>query len=111
MAHPIQPIRPEDIHPLTDFQRATKEHVRRLQETGRPELLTVNGRASVVVQDARAYQRLLDLAVQMESVLAVREGLDSKERGEGIPLEQFEREFRAKHDLPSRPGATGTEGR
>lgn len=52
-------IRPEDIGPLTDFNRNTKAHLKRLRRTGRPELLTVNGKAEVVVQSASAYQRLL----------------------------------------------------
>jgi prevent-host-death family protein len=53
-------IRPEDIGSLTDFQRNTKGHLKRLQRTGRPELLTVNGKAELVVQSADAYQRLID---------------------------------------------------
>ena len=53
-------IRPQDIGSLTDFSRNTKEHLKRLERTGRPELLTVNGRAEVVVQSASAYQRLLE---------------------------------------------------
>jgi len=52
-------IRPEDIGSLTDFNRNTKAHLKRLRQTGRPELLTVNGKAEVVVQTASAYQRLL----------------------------------------------------
>jgi hypothetical protein len=53
-------IRPEDIGPLTDFSRNTKAHLKRLKRTGRPELLTVNGKAEVVVQNASAYQRLIE---------------------------------------------------
>ena len=49
-------ILPTDIHTLDSFRRKSKEHVDRLRATGRPEVLTVNGRASVVVQDAAAYQ-------------------------------------------------------
>lgn len=104
-------IRPEDVRSLTDFQRRTKEHVERLQATGRPELLTVNGKAALVVQDADAYQRLLDLADRMETLIAVRKSLASMERGEGIPLEEFDREMREKHGLPRSGRATGTEGR
>ncbi|HYL69402.1 MAG TPA: type II toxin-antitoxin system Phd/YefM family antitoxin [Candidatus Limnocylindria bacterium] len=52
-------VRPEDIGSLTDFNRNTKAHLKRLRRTGRPELLTVNGRAEVVVQSASAYQRLI----------------------------------------------------
>jgi PHD/YefM family antitoxin component YafN of YafNO toxin-antitoxin module len=53
-------IRPEDIGSFTDFSRNAKAHIRRLKRTGRPELLTVNGKAEVVVQNASAYQRLIE---------------------------------------------------
>jgi prevent-host-death family protein len=53
-------VRPQDIGSLTDFARNTKAHLKRLRRTGRPELLTVNGKAEVVVQSASAYQRLLN---------------------------------------------------
>ena len=52
-------VRPEDIGSLTDFTRNTKAHLKRLRRTGRPELLTVNGKAEVVVQSASAYERLV----------------------------------------------------
>jgi prevent-host-death family protein len=52
-------VRPEDIGSLTDFARNTKAHLKRLRRTGRPELLTVNGKAEVVVQSASAYERLV----------------------------------------------------
>ena len=53
-------IRLDDIFSLSDFQRRTKEHVRRLRATGRPTVLTVNGRPELVVHDAASYQELLD---------------------------------------------------
>jgi prevent-host-death family protein len=53
-------IRIEDIGSLTDFARNTKAHLNRLRRTGRPQLLTVNGKAEVVVQNAAAYQRLME---------------------------------------------------
>jgi PHD/YefM family antitoxin component YafN of YafNO toxin-antitoxin module len=59
-------IRPEDIGSLTDFNRNTKAHLKRLKRTGRPELLTVNGKAEVVVQNASAYQRLLQLLEKLQ---------------------------------------------
>jgi len=59
-------IRPEDIGSLTDFNRNTKAHLKRLRRTGRPELLTVNGKAEVVVQSASAYQRLLNLVQELK---------------------------------------------
>jgi prevent-host-death family protein len=89
-----------DIHPLTDFKRRTPEFLRRIKESGRPLVLTVNGKAEVVVQDARSYQRLLDLAERLETIEAVREGLASIDRGEGRPMDEvfddLENALRAK---------------
>jgi len=53
-------IRTEDIGSLTDFQRNAQAHLKRLKRTGRPELLTVNGRAEVIIQSASAYQKLIE---------------------------------------------------
>jgi len=53
-------IRPQDIGSLTEFQRNTHAHLKRLKRTGRPDLLTVNGKAELVVQSASAYQKLIE---------------------------------------------------
>ena len=53
-------IRFEDITSLTDFAKNTKAHLKKLKRAGRPELLTVNGKAEAVVQNASAYQLLLE---------------------------------------------------
>jgi len=57
----------QDITSLSNFQRKTRDLVQRLRDTGRPLVLTVNGRAELVVQEAAAYQRLLTLAVGSEA--------------------------------------------
>lgn len=111
MPQQVHPIRPEDIHPLTDFLRNHRESVERLRSSGRPEVLTVHGKAAIVVQDAEAYQRLLELAEQMDTIIGVREGLDSIDRGEGMSVDEFKRRFRERYPLPGEPGATGTDGR
>jgi prevent-host-death family protein len=56
----------QDIHSLTDFKRRTSDLVAQLHETKRPIVLTVNGRPEVVVQEAEAYQQLLDRLEQLE---------------------------------------------
>ena len=48
-----------DIRSLSDFKRNTSELLDRLKKTGNPLVLTINGKAEVVVQDAEAYQELL----------------------------------------------------
>jgi prevent-host-death family protein len=53
-------IRFQDIQSLTDFTRHAKAHLKRLKRTGQPVILTINGKAEVVVQSAAAYQRLFE---------------------------------------------------
>lgn len=77
-----------DIRPLTDFKRNTPEFLRQLKENGQPLVLTVNGKAEIVVQDAKSYQRLLDLAERLETIEAVKEGRASVDRGEGRPMDE-----------------------
>lgn len=85
-----------DIHALTGFVRDPKSHLERLTETGRPEVLTVNGEARVVVQDVSSYQKLLDDAEDAKTYRALRDSIAAVERGEpGIPAEQVFEEMRA----------------
>ncbi len=91
-----------DIHPLTDFKRNTNQFLAQLKDTGHPVVLTINGKAEIVVQDAKSYQRLLDLAERLETIQAVKEGLASMERGEGRPMDEvfdeLEKDLRARAD-------------
>jgi prevent-host-death family protein len=77
-----------DIHPLTDFKRKTPEFIKQLRATGEPVVLTINGKAELVVQDARSYQKLREMAERLETIEAVKEGLASVERGEGRPMDE-----------------------
>lgn len=71
----------KDIHSLTDFKRRTSALVEQLQQTKRPIVLTVNGRPAVIVQDAEAYQALLDHLQELES--GRRESRKGKAAGGG----------------------------
>jgi PHD/YefM family antitoxin component YafN of YafNO toxin-antitoxin module len=59
-----------DVRPLSDFKRSQSELLQHLKTTRRPLLLTLNGRAEVVIQDAAAYQRLLELAAGQNAAAA-----------------------------------------
>jgi len=82
----------KDIHSVTDFQRHAKTHVTRLRKTKAPMVLTVNGSASVVVQDAGAYQKLLNRVEELEYergfVAAVNEGLKDIDEGRVYPARE-----------------------
>ncbi|MCY4361099.1 MAG: type II toxin-antitoxin system Phd/YefM family antitoxin [Gammaproteobacteria bacterium] len=84
-----------DIHTVTDFSRKPAEHIKRLTENKRPELLTVNGKAAVVVQDAETYEKMAALAEYAESVQSIRQAIAEQ----GRPLDEFTAEFEAKHSI------------
>jgi hypothetical protein len=88
-----------EIHPLTDFLRNHKTHVARLKETQVPEVLTVNGKAELIVQDATSYQLMVDRLHHMETIAAIQEGMASAERGELKPAAQVLAEMQAKYGL------------
>jgi PHD/YefM family antitoxin component YafN of YafNO toxin-antitoxin module len=88
-----------EVHSLTDFLRNHKAHLARLKQTHAPEVLMVNGRAEVVVQDAASYQAMLDRLHHMETIAAIQEGMASAERGELKPAAQVLDEMRAKYGL------------
>lgn len=89
----------KDIFSLSDFQRKTREHIRRLKRSGRPEVLTVNGKAELVVQDAESYQALLDALDRAETVAGIRRGLESMAQGEGRQASKGLSEIRRKHKI------------
>jgi prevent-host-death family protein len=59
----------QDIYPLSDFKRKSNTLIQQMKKTRRPVVLTLNGRAEVVVQDASAYQMLLSRLEECESAL------------------------------------------
>lgn len=76
------------IDSLTNFKRQTADFLDRLRETGQPLVLTVNGKAQVVVQDAAAYQKLVEAAAKAdreETLAAIREGLADVKAGRTSP--------------------------
>jgi len=87
-----------DVHPLTDFLRNSKTHLRRLRKARRPELLTVNGKAAVVVQDASSYQELLERLERVETLEGIQRGLDAMKRSETRPLEAVLDDLKKKHE-------------
>jgi prevent-host-death family protein len=90
---------PTDIQPLTTFRRRSSQFLKQIKKTKRPVILTVNGKAAAVIQDAEAYQRLLDLAAQADAREGIRQGLEDARKGRSRPIEEFLQEFEAKHGL------------
>lgn len=90
------------IDSLTNFKRQTSQYLEQLHESGEPVVLTVNGKAQVVVQDAVAYQRLVEraaLAEREETIAAIREGLADVEAGRTKPARAALRTLAKKYGL------------
>src|SRR6478735_240633 len=82
-----------DIHSLSTFKRDTAKLVRQMKKTKEPVVLTVNGKAELVVQDAESYQKLLDAKERIEAIEGIKRGLESMKRNAGKPAEKFLQEF------------------
>jgi prevent-host-death family protein len=92
-----------DIDSLTNFKRQTAAYLQQLRKTGSPVVLTINGKAEVVVQDAAAYRRLVQRAAQAEreeTVAAIRDALKDVEAGRTKPARAAIRRLAKKHGIP-----------
>jgi len=85
-----------EVDSVTEFQCSLMDYRGRLKEKI-PMVLTANGRAEVIVQEAASYQALLDRLERGETVAAICQGMEQIERGEGIPLRKAERRLRKRH--------------
>ena len=79
----------KDISPLTEFKRDSARLIAQMKETGRPQILTVNGKPSVVVMDATAWQEMQDQLDYAQAVTGIRKGLTPAHAGEGTEAGLF----------------------
>lgn len=86
-----------DIRSLSDFKRNTSELLKRLKKTGNPLVLTINGKAEVIVQDAEAYQELLE---RVETVESIQRGIADVKAGRSKPAREVFNRLRRKHGIP-----------
>ena len=74
-------IKTTHIHSLTDFTRNAKSYIQQIKETQSPIVLTVNGSAEVIVQDAASYQLMVDELERLRLPVTAHRG---KEGGQGF---------------------------
>ena len=89
-----------DIQSLTTFRRRSGDFMKQLKKTKRPVVLTVKGKAAAIVQDAEAYQRLLDIAARADAEEGIRQGLDDVAHGRTRPSREVFDRIRLKHGIP-----------
>ena len=77
----------DEINSLSNFKRNTSEFVEQLKKSGRPVILTINGKAELVVQDAESYQRLLEVSERLETIEALKPAIAEMKAGKGEPAD------------------------
>jgi prevent-host-death family protein len=88
-----------DIHSLTDFKKNTSEFVAQLKRTGDPVVLTINGKAELVVQEAAAYQKLRQIAEEARVLEGIRQGIEDMHAGRTMSFDEFKDHARTKHGI------------
>jgi prevent-host-death family protein len=79
----------KDIQSLSHFKRNTTQVMKQMKESGHPVILTVNGKAEAVVQDAVTYQRILALAERAEMIEFLREAKADADAGRTVEAKEF----------------------
>ncbi|MEA5594493.1 type II toxin-antitoxin system Phd/YefM family antitoxin [Rivularia sp. UHCC 0363] len=92
----------DNIHSLTDFKRNVKQFIERIKVTKSPLVLTVNGRAEVVVQDASAFQEMMDKLERTEEELRKLK-FEALKRDIAIGAEQLKNGEYTEYDEESLP--------
>jgi prevent-host-death family protein len=89
----------KDIQAMTTFRRNPAKFMRHLKRTKKPLILTINGKAEAVVQDAEAYQRLLDIAAQADAGEGIRQGLEDLKKGRVHSAREALHSFQRSHGI------------
>ena len=74
--------------------------MKHLKKTKKPLILTINGKAEAVVQDAETYQRLLDIAAQADALEGIRQGTEDVKKRRVRPAREALENFRRNHAIP-----------
>jgi prevent-host-death family protein len=97
----------ENVRTLSDFERNAKDFVEQIKATKAPLVLTVNGEAEVVVQDAGAFQEMVDRLQQAESELRQLK-LETLRRDVAVGVEQMRDGAYTEYDDESLPSLLET---
>ena len=95
----------EDIIPMSEFRNNLADCAARVRESGRPVLLTQNGRPSYVFMDLAAFEEIQEKIERMEAYEDLLAAEGEADRGEVVSIEDFEKEIRerrAKEDRKSK---------
>jgi hypothetical protein len=78
-----------ETHTIDEFVKNPQEYLKRLRETGEPEILSVDKNCSAVILDYDAYCKIRESLEQADLIASIGEGVESIRKGEGTPIEDF----------------------
>ena len=85
-----------EICSLTEFKRDTNRLLKRLRRSGSPLVLTVNGRAELVVLGSERYQ---EISETLDAVAGIQRGLEAMKKGRGRSARAVALELARKHGI------------
>ena len=83
-----------DIYPVSDFNRKTSEYIKRVQKTRKPEVLTVNGKAAVVMVDPESYGELAKNYELLQAIKNIAIANEQHENSQAKPAKQVFQELK-----------------
>ena len=92
-------MKTSEITTFTDHRENLRRDLDRVRETGRPLLVTTNGKACAVVLSPEAYDQLLEDAEYARNIQRIRESMQQFDEGKGIPVDEVFAKLRKR-----RPG-------
>jgi len=90
----------QGIRSLTDFKANTSSFVDDLRKGDHALVLTINGSAELAVMSAGTFQKVLERLDLLDSLSAVREGIEQADRGEMRPAKDVLNDLRRSVGLP-----------
>lgn len=90
-----------DIQSLSVFKRDTSKFLRQLKKTKKPIVLTVNGKAEMVVIDANSYEDYLREKDRQDMIASVKRGIADMKAGRVKDADEVFRDFEKRHNIPS----------
>ncbi|GEP41323.1 type II toxin-antitoxin system Phd/YefM family antitoxin [Brevifollis gellanilyticus] len=84
----------DDIQPLSAFQRNAKSCLKRVNKTGKPQVLTVNGRAEAVLLGRDAYAKMQDAIEELSAIKSVQISLQQMAAGKTVSAKVVHQKLR-----------------
>lgn len=83
----------DDIKSITDLKRNTNQILKQVHDTGRPVVLTVNGKAEAVLLDAKEYEKLTGALAVLKLIIAAESDIkDNRIKDADVFFKEFRRD-------------------